>query len=376
MPDTTQFNSPFGVLQLSRRPHRQRETLQPWDAADEYLLQHIAEQDIPAHSRFLIVNDAQGSLCSALSAYDCTLWADSAISQLSATENCARNQCKPPHFLPATDIPQGRFDYILYKLPKSRSLLKYQLTHLSGLLNSADCFTAAAMARHIDHHIVAAFADYLAPARPSLARKKARLIHLLEKPTPKTVGDDSKVLTIPDYNLVLHNRANVFSRDKLDRGSRLMLSGMEKLPAAERIADLACGNGLLGIHAARLWPNATISFFDDSYLALDSARKNIGVNTCMAGANTSFTPDDCLSNYDGQPFDLILCNPPFHQDHHVGDHIAQQMFRDALKHIAPNGRLCVVGNRHLGYHVVLKKLFGHCDVIASDPKFVVLAAYC
>jgi 16S rRNA (guanine1207-N2)-methyltransferase len=376
MPDTAAFDSPFGVLQLSRRPHRPRETLQAWDTADEYLLQYIAEQDIPARSRFLIVNDTQGSLCCALSAYDCTLWSDSAISQLSATENCARNHRQPPNFIPATEIPQGEYDYILYKLPKSRSLLKYQLTHLSGLTRSADRFTAAAMARHIDHHIVAAFGDYLAPARPSLARKKARLIKLLEEATAKTVEDDSKVLVIPDFDLLLRNRANVFSRDKLDRGSRLMLSGMEQLPQPERIADLACGNGLLGIYAARLWPHASISFFDDSFLALDSARQNVGVNTCMAEASTSFTPDDCLSNYDGEAFDLILCNPPFHQDHHVGDHIAQQMFRDALKHISPNGRLCVVGNRHLGYHVVLKKLFGHCDVIASDPKFVVLAAYC
>jgi 23S rRNA (guanine1835-N2)-methyltransferase len=158
-----------------------------------------------------------------------------------------------------------------------------------------------------------------------------------------------------------------------------MLRAIDKLAAPSHLADLACGNGLLGIYAGRKWPQARLHFFDDSFLALDSARKNCLTNLDSVSQSDadqlSFSADDCLSNYQGAAFDLILCNPPFHQDHHVGDHIAQTMFRDCQKHLADNGRLCVVGNRHLGYHVTLKKLFGHCDVIESDSKFVVLLAY-
>lgn len=379
MPHTAIFATPFNSLQLSRRPHRERETLQAWDAADEYLLHHIAELNIADDSRLLIVNDSQGALSTALSAYHCTLWADSAISALSATENCARNGVRPPEFMPATDKPEGRFDYILYKLPKSRSLLQYQLQHLASLVLQPEQFIAAAMARHIDHHVVAAFAKNLAPARPSLARKKARLIQLLAAPQDIVTSDDTKVITLTEFDLTLHNRANVFSRDKLDIGSRLMLRAIDKLAAPSHLADLACGNGLLGIYAGRKWPQARLHFFDDSFLALDSARKNCQTNLAPVSQtdtdDLSFSADDCLSNYQGAAFDLILCNPPFHQDHHVGDHIAQTMFRDCQKHLADNGRLCVVGNRHLGYHVTLKKLFGHCDVIESDSKFVVLLAY-
>ncbi|WP_231632442.1 class I SAM-dependent methyltransferase, partial [Streptomyces clavuligerus] len=29
---------------------------------------------------------------------------------------------------------------------------------------------------------------------------------------------------------------------------------------------------------------------------------------------------------------------------------------------------------HLGYHVRLRRLFGNAEVVASDPKFVVLRA--
>jgi 16S rRNA (guanine1207-N2)-methyltransferase len=38
------------------------------------------------------------------------------------------------------------------------------------------------------------------------------------------------------------------------------------------------------------------------------------------------------------------------------------------------GILHVVGNRHLGYHIKLKRLFGNCKTIASNGKFVILQA--
>jgi 23S rRNA (guanine1835-N2)-methyltransferase len=34
----------------------------------------------------------------------------------------------------------------------------------------------------------------------------------------------------------------------------------------------------------------------------------------------------------------------------------------------------VVGNRHLDYPAKLKRLFGNCDIVASNAKMVVLRA--
>jgi 16S rRNA (guanine1207-N2)-methyltransferase len=50
------------------------------------------------------------------------------------------------------------------------------------------------------------------------------------------------------------------------------------------------------------------------------------------------------------------------------------MFSGARRALRPGGELWVIGNRHLGYHVKLRKLFGNSRVVASDPKFVVLKA--
>ena len=88
-----------------------------------------------------------------------------------------------------------------------------------------------------------------------------------------------------------------------------------------------------------------------------------------------FRVDDCLGQTPDHSLDLVLINPPFHQQHQVGDAIAWQMLKDARRTLVAGGELRLVGNRHLGYHAKLKKLFGNCTTIASDRKFVVLAAH-
>jgi 16S rRNA (guanine1207-N2)-methyltransferase len=50
------------------------------------------------------------------------------------------------------------------------------------------------------------------------------------------------------------------------------------------------------------------------------------------------------------------------------------MFRQARDVLRPDGELWLIGNRHLAYHIALKKLFGKVELIASNAKFVVLRA--
>jgi 16S rRNA G1207 methylase RsmC len=70
----------------------------------------------------------------------------------------------------------------------------------------------------------------------------------------------------------------------------------------------------------------------------------------------------------------VLCNPPFHQQTATTDHIAWQMFNDAFRVLKKGGELRIIGNRQLGYHVKLKRIFGNYNEIATNNKFVTLSA--
>ena len=72
--------------------------------------------------------------------------------------------------------------------------------------------------------------------------------------------------------------------------------------------------------------------------------------------------------------DVILCNPPFHQQTATTDHIAWQMFKDSHRVLKKGGELRIIGNRQLGYHIKLKRIFGNEKLIASNDKFVTISA--
>jgi 16S rRNA (guanine1207-N2)-methyltransferase len=169
------------------------------------------------------------------------------------------------------------------------------------------------------------------------------------------------------------NHAGVFSRDKLDIGTRLFL---ENLPVGERystIVDLGCGNGVLGLIAAIKNPQSKMIFCDESYMAVESAITNF-VSVFDESREAEFLQTDCLHGVPDDSVSLILCNPPFHQDNAVNDDVAWQMFSESRSALETSGELWVIGNRHLAYHAKLKLLFGNCEVVASNKKFTLLKA--
>ncbi len=378
----------FGEITLSRhsRTHsRKEQNLRPWDAADELLLAHLAEQMPTPDKRFLIVNDQYGaltvSLTTASSGYPIHFATDSFSSQQAARKNLAGNDLPDASISWHTslDTIKGEVDYLLIKLPKSLALLEDQLYRYREVCTPGTQVIAAGMVKYMPAGVFKLFEKILGRTQTSLAKKKARLIFCTPDSSDKTGTSPYPVsygLENTDYQI--DNHANVFSRDSLDIGTRFFLAklpvfGADPEPdqASEvNIADLGCGNGIVGLIAAQRCPMAKVDFYDESFMALASAKTNF--NRVFPEKNARFIADDGMSSAAAEHYHVILCNPPFHQQNVVGDFIAQQMFRDAKKALRQGGGFWVVGNRHLGYFNSLKRLFGNCLVVAANNKFVVL----
>ncbi len=227
--------------------------------------------------------------------------------------------------------PENAIDVLLIKIPKTLALLEHQLLELRPLLKPSTRIIAAGMVKNLPKTVFKLFQRVIGPTTTSLARKKARLIYVspdLAKSTPKNPYPSQYVLE--NSNLVLRNHANVFSRERLDIGARFMLQHLPVNPRYRQVVDLGCGNGVLGLMFARQNPVAHIQFVDESFMALDSARMNFE-QAFGVSRRADFIATDCLSGIAENSADLILCNPPFHQQHAVGDHIARRMFRQAKK---------------------------------------------
>lgn len=378
------FEHAFGTSLLARRPDLTRSSLQAWDGADALLLESLHERvtNTPFAGPMLTINDTFGALATAIAplAPATASWSDSRLAHLALAENLLRNGITAPvEPIPATATPTTKPAVVLWRIPKSLPLLEQQIARLQPLLTADATVLAAGMDKHLPPP-AAALLERLGSVTRLPGRRKAHVFVIqpdtarspIEEPRPARVE-------IGEFGLSLRGDANVFASGQLaqgnvDIGARLLIAQFGNLPAADHIADLGCGNGVLGILAQRRFPGAGIAFFDESYQAIAATRDNYASNCPEGGSTPLFSCDDGLSNYTGPPFDLVLCNPPFHQGHTVGDHLARSLFRQARNHLRPGGELWVVGNRHLRYEQVLKPLFGNCRRIADNPKFSVLVA--
>jgi len=364
----------FRSLNLKRFPETDDvNPLQAWEAADEYLLQQLDDTEISGP--VLILNDAFGALGCALAEHTPYSIGDSYLSELATRENLRHNDIDESSvkFLDSTaEYPQAP-GVVLIKIPKTMALLEQQLRALRDVVTPQTRIIAGAKARDVHNSTLALFEKILGTTTTSLAWKKARLIHCVFTAPELADAPQTYSWKLDGTPWTIHNHANVFARSGLDIGARFFLQHLPSDLEGE-IADLGCGNGVIGLQALAQNPNARVMFTDESHMAVASSRLNVEHNLPDDIARCEFMVNNSLSGIEPDRFTAILCNPPFHQLQAITDHIAWQMFSDAHRVLPKGGELWIVGNRHLDYHNKLKRLFANAQVVASNSKFVILKA--
>ncbi|PSL91993.1 methyltransferase [Pseudomonas sp. R9.37] len=369
------LDSPFAQLDLIRQPEQHNDPLQAFDAADEYLLNYLAEQSLNSATRVLVLNDSFGALAASLEGQvQVTSSGDSFLAALGLEKNLVRNAkaFDAVAFVPASHVATGPFDRVLIRVPKTLALLEEQLIRLQGQLAPGAEVIAGAMIKHLPRAAGELLERYIGPMHASLAVKKARLLIATVDARPTAVSPYPTRYTLDAPAIELLNHANVFCREGLDIGTRAFLPHLPNDLGSARVADLGCGNGVLAIASALQNPDAQYTLVDESYMAVQSAAENW--QAALGAREVTLRADDGLAGQAPQSLDVVLCNPPFHQQQVVGDFLAWRMFQQARDALVVGGALYIVGNRHLGYHSKLAKLFRGVEQVAATPKFVILKA--
>ncbi len=374
----------FENLNLSRYPLTSDPNLKAWNAADEYLIESSGAHEISQESNVLVVNDQFGAITCALyqATPDLNLinWTDSFLSKFATNKNVKANYL-------AIDIkffsqyqsrldPKLMLDYIFIRVPKHNSLLEFQLETLCSHINDATIVIAAGMTKEIHNSTIALFEKIIGPTKTSLAKKKARLIYarVAEDKLDKNQEERAtkiKQFELKEFGVTSYGYPGDFSRDKLDLGCRVLLKYLPNTLNDQKLIDLGCGTGILGTVAAKQNKNLRVVFSDESFLAIQSAKKTFAENVKKSAA---YHVTNVLDDIEENDFDHILCNPPFHQQNVQTLSIANKMFKQSAQKLKSTGELRVVANRHLNYKPMLGKYFEKVRMLSNDPKFVVWLA--
>lgn len=159
--------------------------------------------------------------------------------------------------------------------------------------------------------------------------------------------------------------ADVFSPHGADKGTLAMLS-VVKLEEQDKLLDLGCGYGLVGIWAAKQLGAEQVVMCDITETAVKVARENCERN----GVNVAVYQSDGLKDLPQElRFTKILSNPPYHEDFSV----PKGFIEFGYKRLVPGGMMYMVTKRKDWYYNKLKTVFGGVRVEEIDGYYIFTA---
>ena len=155
---------------------------------------------------------------------------------------------------------------------------------------------------------------------------------------------------------------SLFSPSRLDVGSLAMLSIINFDPN-DKILDLGCGYGLVGIYASKFVSPDRVWMTDKDPVALRYARTNLSLNHTEG---VHIVLSDGFHDLKETNFSKIICNPPYHVDFAVPKHFIEKGFNRLLV----GGQMFLVTKRKPWYQNKLRSIFGGSRVRMVDAYFV------
>ncbi len=166
----------------------------------------------------------------------------------------------------------------------------------------------------------------------------------------------------------LFGKPGLFGWDRIDAGSALLVDNLPALLGERhypRLLDLGCGSGYLAAMAAR-WCDVAVAT-DNNAAALAVARQTFAANA-VAG---DVVAADCGAGLE-PGFDLILCNPPFHQGFDASRDLTERFLCAAARLLASGGQALFVVNGFIPLETLATRHFRDVRIAVHERSFKVV----
>ena len=161
----------------------------------------------------------------------------------------------------------------------------------------------------------------------------------------------------------------VFSKEKLDFGTRLLLESLPIKDMKGDVLDLGCGYGVVSIILSR-FIDCKFDAVDVNKRALHLFEMNIKLNHA---SDINVFESDAYEKVD-KKYDYIITNPPIR----AGKEVVYRFLRGAKDHLKENGELYFVMRKDHGAKTAIKDISDiyNCEIITKEKGFFIIKCIC
>lgn len=159
----------------------------------------------------------------------------------------------------------------------------------------------------------------------------------------------------------------VFSKERVDYGSRVLLDSMIISKNQKKLLDVGCGYGTLGISLKKEYPWLSVEMVDVNERAVLLANESIEYNHVE---NVVAYVSNIYENVKGT-FDIIVSNPPIR----AGKKVVFEILEKSFQYLNNQGEFIIVIQKKQGAPSAKKKMeevFGNCEIVQRDKGYFIL----
>lgn len=189
-----------------------------------------------------------------------------------------------------------------------------------------------------------------------------------QEPTSES-NPESFDATLKGYKLTFKTDSGVFSKDRIDHGSQVLLDAIDlaEFPEGD-VLDVGCGYGAIGLTLAKEAQERTIQMVDVNERALALATENAKQNKIK---NVRIYSSSLYESVEETEFAGVVSNPPIR----AGKKVVHAVLEEAWNVLKPGGMLTVVIRKKQGAPSAKKKMeevFGNVKRLTQDKGYWIL----
>ncbi|HMO14302.1 MAG TPA: methyltransferase [Pirellulaceae bacterium] len=162
----------------------------------------------------------------------------------------------------------------------------------------------------------------------------------------------------------LQTRPGVFANRKLDQGARQLLNFVELNSQDQRILDIGCGSGAVGLGLALRKPDLHVVAVDSNPRAIDCTQRNFELN--KAGALETILNHGSELKLE-QPVDLVVANPPYFSNYRIAEIFCEL----AAANLRPAGRVFFVAKKVHWYEDNFPRWFSNTNFVSRGGYWLI-----